>query len=188
VSDRLEDAYRELLSAVGEDPSREGLALTPSRAADAMRRLTCGYAQDLKSVLNGAVFDAPGDGMVIVRDIEYFSLCEHHLLPFFGRVHVGYIPKGKIVGLSKVARVVEVFARRLQVQERMTTQIAEAINAALAPDGVGVVCEGKHLCMMARGVEKQHSNVVTSHVLGSFRREAATRAEFMSLIRADAGV
>ncbi len=181
--DNLEDLYRGLLAEIGEDPAREGLVLTPKRAAEALRYLTRGYTMDLREVLNDAFFEASGDGMVIVRNVEYFSLCEHHLLPFFGRVHVGYIPREQIIGLSKVGRVVDVFARRLQVQERMTTQIAEAIDRAIRPEGVAVVAEGRHLCMMARGIEKQHSSVMTSHVIGVFRDDSATRNEFLSLIR-----
>jgi GTP cyclohydrolase I len=183
MSDKLKDLFRGILSEIGEDPEREGLLKTPASAAEALRYLTGGYRMSLDEVLNNAIFEASGDDMIIVRNIEYFSLCEHHVLPFFGRVHVGYIPNGKILGVSKVARVVEVFSRRLQVQERMTTQIAEALDSAIRPIGVGVVCEGKHLCMMARGVEKQHSSVTTSHVIGVFRDDPATRAEFLDLIR-----
>jgi len=179
----LAKAYKNLLSGIGEDPSREGLARTPERAAKALRYMTRGYEMSLEHVLNDAVFEASGDGMVIVRNVEYFSLCEHHLLPFFGRVHVGYLPNGKILGLSKIARIVEMYARRLQVQERMTCEIAEAIQEAIQPAGVAVVADGKHLCMMARGIEKQHSNVATSHVIGAFRDDHATRGEFLSLIR-----
>lgn len=182
MSSRLEEVYRTLLEEIGEDPTREGLIKTPHRAAEAMKFLTSGYSQSLEKVVNDAIFHETHDDMVIVRDIEYFSLCEHHLLPFFGRANIAYIPNGKIIGLSKLARITDMFARRLQVQERMTAQIAEAIQEVLDPRGVAVVCEGKHLCMMARGVEKHCSDMVTSHVLGVFRDDRATRQEFMSLL------
>jgi GTP cyclohydrolase IA len=183
VSDRLEEAYRQILIEIGEDPEREGLAKTPARAAAAFREFTRGYTQDAEAVLNRAIFTEEMDDMVLVRNIEMYSLCEHHLVPFFGSVHVGYIPNGKILGLSKVARLVEMYSRRLQVQERLTHQIAHAIQDAIQPQGVGVVVEAKHLCMMARGVEKQHSSMVTSAVLGVFREDRRTRQEFMSLLR-----
>ena len=176
--------YRGLLEQIGEDPEREGLLRTPERAAAALQFLTRGYRQDPEEVLRGALFTVDYDEMVIVKDIEMFSLCEHHMLPFFGKVHIAYIPKGKVIGLSKLPRLVDIFARRLQVQERMTTQIAEAIQSAIAPLGVGVVIEARHLCMMMRGVEKQHSSAVTSAMLGGFRDCPQTREEFLSLIRA----
>ena len=177
-----EEMYREILARLGEDPDRDGLLLTPGRVEKALAHLTKGYEEDPKKILRGALFDVDYDEMVIVKDIEMFSLCEHHILPFFGKVHVAYIPKGKVIGLSKIARLVEVFARRLQVQERMTTQIADAIQDAIAPQGVGVVIEARHLCMMMRGIEKQHSSTVTSAMVGCFR-EKETRSEFLSLVR-----
>lgn len=178
---RLVAAVSQILAAIGEDPGREGLRLTPERVARAWGHLTAGYAQDPCAVLRSAVFDEPCDDMVMVRDIEIFSLCEHHLLPFFGKCHVAYLPAGRIVGLSKLARVADLYARRLQVQERLTTQIAEAIQETLEPRGVGVVVEARHLCMMMRGVEKQHSLAVTSCLLGEFRNDPRTRTEFMEL-------
>lgn len=184
-TDRLEQIYLDLLKGIGEDPTREGLAKTPHRAAAALRDFTRGYGGDVEQVLNQAVFDEEFEDMVVVRDIEMYSLCEHHLVPFFGVVHVGYLPNGRILGLSKVARVVELFSRRLQVQERLTHQIAHAIQQAVTPRGVGVIVEARHLCMMSRGVEKQHSRMVTSCVLGAFREDRATRQEFMDLVRPD---
>ena len=184
----LEEHYREILKEIGEDPDREGLLRTPYRAQEAMKFLTRGYRQDLKELLNNAIFEEDYDDMVIVRDVEFYSLCEHHLLPFYGRAHVGYIPNGKIVGISKVARIVDMFARRLQVQERLTIEIAQAMQEALSPLGVAVVTEAKHMCMLMRGVEKQSSSVVSSHVLGTFREDRRTREEFMSLIRVNSGV
>lgn len=178
----MEEYYRKILEEVGEDPEREGLKKTPYRAAKAMKFLTRGYRQDLKDVINGAVFEEPYDDMVIVKDIEFYSLCEHHMLPFFGRCHVGYLPNGRIIGVSKIARLVEMFSRRLQVQERLTHQIAHALQDAIDPLGVGVVMEAQHLCMMMRGVEKQNSKMVTSAVLGSFRSDPRTREEFMRLL------
>src|ERR1700691_2250585 len=178
-----QEMYREILTRLGEDPTREGLAATPARVEKSMAFLTKGYEQDPTKILQDAMFDVDYDEMVIVKDIEMFSLCEHHMLPFFGKVHVAYIPNGKVIGLSKIPRLVEVFARRLQVQERMTRQIADAIQEAINPQGVGVVIEARHLCMMMRGVEKQHSAAVTSSMLGCFRDEQETRTEFLSLIR-----
>lgn len=178
----LAEAYTRLLTELGEDPGREGLARTPTRAATALLHLTSGYNTNLETILNGAVFEEAVDDMIIVRDIEFYSLCEHHLLPFFGAVHVGYLPAGKIVGLSKIARIVDMFSRRLQVQERMTHDIAHTILDAISARGVGVVVEARHLCMMARGVEKQDSRMVTSSVLGSFRDDRTTRQEFMELL------
>jgi GTP cyclohydrolase I len=177
-----EDIYREILRRFDEDPTRDGLIRTPERVEKAMTFLTKGYHQDPTTILRGALFDVDYDEMVIVKDIEMFSLCEHHMLPFFGKVHVAYIPNGKVIGLSKIPRLVEVFARRLQVQERMTRQIADSIHEAIAPQGVGVVIEARHLCMMMRGVEKQHSSTVTSAMLGVFQKQN-TRSEFLSLVR-----
>ncbi len=176
------EIYREILSRLGEDPSREGLLATPGRVEKSMAFLTKGYDEDPTEILRGALFDEDYDEMVIVKDIEIFSLCEHHMLPFFGKVHVAYIPKGKVIGLSKIPRLVEVFARRLQVQERLTRQIADAIQHAIEPQGVGVVIEARHLCMMMRGIEKQHSSTVTSAMVGCFRQKE-TRLEFLSLVR-----
>lgn len=179
----MQQQIHELLVEMGEDPSREGLVDTPARVEKSLRYLTRGYTQTLGKVVNGALFEAESDDMVIVRDIEFFSLCEHHMLPFFGKCHVGYIPDGKIIGVSKVARIVDMFARRLQVQERLTKQISEALMSILGAQGVGVVMEAQHLCMQMRGVEKQHSVMTTSSMIGSFRRELATRNEFTRLIR-----
>ena len=178
-----QELLRELLLRLGEDPDRDGLKRTPERMQKALEYLTKGYQQDAAAVLQGALFEVSYDEMVIVKDIEMFSLCEHHLLPFFGKVHVAYIPNGKVLGLSKIPRLVDIFARRLQVQERLTVQIAETIQEAIQPQGVGVVVEARHLCVMMRGVEKQHSAAVTSHMLGSFRSSDKTREEFLSLIR-----
>ncbi len=178
-----QDLLREVLLRLGEDPTRDGLLRTPERMQKSLEYLTKGYEQDPDKVLQGALFDVPYDEMVIVKDIEMFSLCEHHLLPFFGKVHVAYIPNGKVLGLSKIPRLVDIFARRLQVQERLTVQIAETIQSAIQPQGVGVVIEARHLCVMMRGVEKQHSSAVTSHMLGTFRNADKTREEFLSLIR-----
>ncbi len=177
-----EEMYRELLRRVGEDPNRDGLLRTPGRVEKTLSYLTKGYQEDPLQLLRAALFDVDYDEMVIVKDVEMFSLCEHHMLPFFGKVHVAYIPKGKVVGLSKIARLVEVFSRRLQVQERMTRQIADAIQEAIAPQGVGVVIEARHLCMMMRGIEKQNSSTVTSAMVGCFQQKE-TRAEFLSLVR-----
>jgi len=183
ASASTQELLRELLARLGEDPQRDVLRRTPERMQKALEYLTRGYDQDAGAVLRGALFDVGYDEMVIVKDIEMFSLCEHHILPFFGKVHVAYIPNGKVVGLSKIPRLVDIFARRLQVQERLTVQIAETIQDAIQPQGVGVVVEARHLCVMMRGVEKQHSSAVTSHMLGSFRNSDKTREEFLSLIR-----
>ena len=179
----FEQLVREMIIRLGEDPSREGLMATPERLHKAMKYLTKGYSENAEDVLRKALFTVNYDEMVIVKDIEMFSLCEHHMLPFFGKVHVAYVPNGKVLGLSKIPRLVELFARRLQIQERLTTQIAETIQKVIEPQGVGVVIEARHLCMMMRGVEKQHSAAVTSSMLGCFRTEEETRTEFLSLIR-----
>jgi GTP cyclohydrolase I len=179
----MEALIRQLLESVGEDADREGLVKTPARVAKAMTFLTSGYSANIDDVLNGALFTVDYSEMVIVRDIDYYSLCEHHLLPFFGKCHVAYIPNGRVIGLSKIPRLVNVFARRLQIQERMTAQIAETIQEKIDPVGVAVVCEGTHLCMSMRGVEKQNSTAVTSSMLGSFRTCARTRMEFLSLLK-----
>jgi GTP cyclohydrolase IA len=173
----------QILHHLGEDPSRDGLLKTPLRVEKAMRDLTAGYHIQVSDVINGALFDVDYDEMVIVKDIEYYSLCEHHLLPFHGRIHVAYIPNGKVIGLSKIPRIVDIFARRLQVQERLTQQVAQTIMEAIQPKGVGVVATGHHFCMMMRGVEKQCSDTVTSTMLGSFRNNRETRTEFLSLIQ-----
>jgi GTP cyclohydrolase I len=183
----MQELLREFLVRLGEDPEREGLLRTPERMERSLEYLTRGYNEDPEKILQDALFTVSYDEMVIVRDIEMFSLCEHHVLPFFGKVHVAYIPNGKVIGLSKIPRLVEVFARRLQVQERLTTQIAETIQHAIQPQGVGVVIEARHLCMMMRGVEKQHSSAVTSAMLGVFRDCQETREEFLALIRARTG-
>jgi GTP cyclohydrolase IA len=178
-----QELYRELLVRIGEDPTRDGLLDTPERMEKSMAFLTRGYAMDVKTVLHEALFEVEYDEMVIVKDIEFFSMCEHHLLPFFGKAHVAYVPNGKVIGLSKIPRVVDVFARRLQVQERLTTQIADAITEAIDPQGVAVILEAQHLCMMMRGVEKQHSDTVTSAMRGVFKTQLQTRNEFLSLVR-----
>ena len=183
-SDALAEAVRSIIGHIGEDPEREGLLKTPQRVAQSVRFLTSGYQQDVDKILNGALYEVAYDEMVIVKDIEIFSLCEHHLLPFFGRCHVAYIPTRHVIGLSKIPRLVDVFARRLQVQERLTTQIAETIMEKIKPQGVGVVLEARHLCMIMRGVEKQNSVAVTSAMLGVFRDCDQTRAEFLRLVRA----
>ncbi len=182
MSDEISNAYKRILQEIGEDPSREGLLRTPLRAANAMRYLTRGYGMKLEDVLGGAIFEEDNRDMIVVRDIDFFSLCEHHVLPFFGKCHVAYIPSGKVIGLSKIPRIVELFSRRLQLQERLTSQIAGAIQEAISPMGVAVVMEAQHLCMMMRGVEKQNSLAVTSAMLGVFQRRQATRMEFLSLL------
>ena len=179
----MEDLIRQLLAELGEDPTREGLLRTPHRVAQSLSFLTSGYSADIDEVLNDALFTVDYNEMVIVKDIDYYSLCEHHLLPFFGKCHVAYIPRTRVIGLSKIPRVVDVFARRLQIQERMTNQIAETIREKIDPLGVAVVCEGTHLCMSMRGVEKQNSFAVTSAMLGAFRDQARTRMEFLELIK-----
>ena len=179
----MEEYYRNLLKYIGEDVGREGLRATPQRAAKAFQYLTKGYRDNIDEIINDAVFESDNDEMIIVKDIELYSLCEHHLLPFFGKCHVGYLPNGKILGLSKIARIVDVFARRLQVQENLTKQIAETLLKYTKAKGVGVVIEAQHLCMMMRGVEKQNSIMKTSCMLGAFRKENSTRSEFLSLIK-----
>ncbi|ELS02976.1 GTP cyclohydrolase I [Xenococcus sp. PCC 7305] len=181
--ERLQDAVRVMLESLGEDPNREGLLKTPKRVAEAMQFLTQGYNQSLETIINGAIFDEGHNEMVLVRDINFFSLCEHHMLPFMGRAHVAYIPNQKVVGLSKLARIVEMYARRLQVQERLTRQVAEALQEALEPQGVAVVMEATHMCMSMRGVQKPGSWTVTSAMLGVFQEEQKTREEFLNLIR-----
>ncbi len=180
--EELSNAFREILEAVGEDPERQGLARTPERAARAFEFLTQGYRQDVADVVNDAIYDSDASEIVMVKDIELYSMCEHHLLPFIGRAHVAYIPNGKVIGLSKVARIVDVFARRFQIQEQLTTQVADALMQALRPLGVAVVIEAKHLCMMMRGVEKQNSVMKTSCLLGVFKEDARTRSEFLALL------
>jgi GTP cyclohydrolase IA len=184
----MAELVRRLLVGLGEDVERDGLQRTPERVANALLELTKGYRMNVEEVLNGALFEVTYDEMVIVKDIEMFSLCEHHLLPFFGKVHVAYIPGKKVIGLSKIARLVEMFSRRLQIQERLTSQIAKTIEQAIAPEGVGVVIEARHLCMMMRGIEKQHSSAVTSSMLGAFRDNVQTREEFLSLINRSNGI
>ncbi|HXG55153.1 MAG TPA: GTP cyclohydrolase I FolE [Vicinamibacterales bacterium] len=179
----MQEIIRQLLSELGENPSREGLLDTPKRVEKSFRFLTSGYQADVDAVLNGALFSVDYNEMVIVKDIDFYSMCEHHLLPFFGKCHVAYIPNGRVVGLSKIPRVVEIFSRRLQVQERLTNQIAATILEKVQPIGVGVVLEARHLCMSMRGVEKQNSSAVTSAMLGTFRSDARTRSEFLELIR-----
>lgn len=179
----MEKLVEQWLKAIGEDPTREGLLNTPGRVAEAWQFLTRGYRQDPKSVINDAIFTVDSNHMVIVKDIELYSLCEHHMLPFFGRCHIGYIPNGKVLGVSKLARATDLFARRLQIQERLTNQIAELIMETVSPEGVGVVIEAQHLCMMMRGVEKQNSNMITSAMIGSFRDSISTRNEFLQLIQ-----
>ncbi|MCE3238801.1 MAG: folE [Gammaproteobacteria bacterium] len=179
----METYFKEIIKAIGEDPHRDGLENTPKRAATALKFLTHGYQQSVESVVNGALFETDNDEMVIVKDIELYSLCEHHLLPFIGKCHVAYIPHGRVIGLSKIARIVDLFARRLQVQERLTKEIAETLLQITHGRGVGVIIEAKHLCMMMRGVQKQNSVMTTSVMLGSFRTDRATRAEFLSLVQ-----
>jgi GTP cyclohydrolase I len=183
----IADLVRRMINLVGEDPEREGLRKTPERFEKAFKFLTSGYHQNAESVLNGATFSVCYDEMVVVKDIEFFSLCEHHLLPFFGKCHVAYLPNKRVIGLSKVARLVNMFARRLQIQERLTSQIAKAIEEKISPEGVGVIVEARHLCMQMRGVEKQHGQAVTSAMLGSFRHNKQTRDEFLSLVRTQNG-
>ncbi|HEX5226279.1 MAG TPA: GTP cyclohydrolase I FolE [Bryobacteraceae bacterium] len=180
----IADLMQKVLVKMGEDPQREGLLRTPQRADKALRFLTSGYDTDIDSIVNGALFDEKCDEMVVVKDIEFYSLCEHHLLPFFGTMHVAYLPNNKVIGLSKIPRIVDMYARRLQVQERLTHQIAETLQDVLKPKGVGVICEARHFCMMMRGVEKQHSGTVTSAMLGGFRERKSTRDEFLSLVSA----
>jgi GTP cyclohydrolase I len=173
---------KKLLLKIGEDPSRDGLVRTPDRAEKALRFLTSGYQTDIHSIINGAMFSEKCDEMVVIKDIEFYSMCEHHLLPFFGIMHVAYLPKDKLIGLSKVPRIVDMFARRLQVQERLTQQVAATIDEVVQPRGVGVICEARHFCMMMRGVQKQHSGTLTSAMLGAFRKQKETRDEFLSLV------
>ncbi len=172
----------EVIKELGEDPGRDGLSRTPIRVEKALRFLTSGYSYDIDQIVNGALFDVKYDEVVIVRDIEFFSMCEHHMLPFFGKIHVAYLPDSKVIGLSKIPRIVDVFARRLQIQERLTQQVAETIQRLLNPRGVGVICEARHFCMMMRGVEKQHSGAITSAMLGAFRDNKETRHELLSLV------
>jgi GTP cyclohydrolase IA len=182
TSRNIEPQVREILEAIGEDPTREGLVRTPERVEKALKFLTSGYRTDIQEVLNGALYEVKYDEMVVVKDIEFFSMCEHHMLPFFGKVHVAYLPNKRVIGLSKIPRIVDVFARRLQIQERMTQEIAQTIQEVVDPVGVGVVCEARHFCMMMRGVEKQHSGAVTSAMLGAFRDRKETRDEFLALV------
>ena len=182
ASGRIAGRIREILGELGENPERDGLKRTPERFEKALRFLTSGYQQDPAKLLNGAMFNVAYDEMVVVKDIEVYSLCEHHLLPFFGKAHIAYVPNGKVVGLSKAARLVDVFARRLQVQERLTREVADAIDEAIHPQGVAVILEAQHLCMMMRGVEKQHSSTITSAMLGVFKTQLQTRNEFLSLV------
>jgi len=178
IASRMKD----VLEILGEDPSREGLVRTPERYEKAMRYLTSGYTTNLEEIVNGALFTVKVDSMVIVKDVEFFSMCEHHMLPFFGKMHVAYLPKDKVIGLSKIPRIIDMYSRRLQLQERLTQQVAEAMVDVISPRGVGVLCEARHFCMMMRGVEKQHSGTVTSTMLGSFRSNKSTRDEFLSLV------
>jgi GTP cyclohydrolase IA len=182
-NESIADLVRKMIAQLGEDPDREGLRKTPERFEKALRFLTSGYQENVEQLLNGATFSVAYDEMVIVKDIEFFSLCEHHLLPFFGKVHIAYLPNKRVIGLSKVARLVNMFARRLQIQERMTSQIAQALEEKIDPQGVGVIVEARHLCMQMRGVEKQHSKAVTSAMLGAFRHNKQTRDEFLALVR-----
>ena len=178
----LAPLIKEMLSILGENPGRDGLLRTPERVDKALRFLTSGYQADAEQIIRGALYEVKYDEMVLVKDIEFFSLCEHHMLPFFGKVHVAYLPRNRVIGLSKIPRVVDVFARRLQIQERLTQQIAETIQKAIDPVGVGVICEARHFCMMMRGVEKQHSGATTSAMLGAFRKNKSTRDEFLALV------
>ncbi len=179
----MKNAIKTILTQIGEDPSREGLRNTPDRVEKSLKYLTRGYHQNVQDVINGAIFTAESDDMVIVKNIEFYSMCEHHMLPFFGQCHIGYIPKGKILGVSKLARLVDMFARRLQIQERLTNQVAQSVLEAVGCEGVGVVMEAQHMCMLMRGVEKQNSIMTTSAMLGSFRKDASTRSEFLNLIK-----
>jgi GTP cyclohydrolase I len=183
VNQPIAPLVKQILERLGEDAGRDGLARTPERVERALRFLTSGYAMDVNKVVNGALFAVKYDEMVIMKDIEFFSMCEHHMLPFFGKVHVAYIPRDRVIGLSKLPRLVDVFARRLQIQERMTQQIAQTIQELIDPVGVGVICEARHFCMMMRGVEKQHSGAVTSAMLGAFRDQKETRDEFLALVK-----
>jgi GTP cyclohydrolase IA len=180
----ISDLMQKVLVKLGEDPAREGLVRTPERAEKALRFLTSGYETNLESIVNGALFEEKCDEMVVVKDIEFYSLCEHHLLPFFGTMHVAYLPNNRVIGLSKIPRIVDMYARRLQLQERLTHEVAETLNQVLRPKGVGVICEARHFCMMMRGVEKQHSGTITSAMLGGFRERKETRDEFLSLVSA----
>ena len=182
-SNSIASRMKDVLEMLGEDSAREGLTRTPERYEKAMRYLTSGYTTSLEEIVNGALFSVKSDGMVIVKDIEFFSLCEHHMLPFFGKMHVGYLPKDNVIGLSKIPRIIDMFARRLQVQERFTQEVAEAITQVTGPRGVGVLCEAQHFCMMMRGVEKQHSGTVTSTMMGAFRGNKSTRDEFLALVQ-----
>lgn len=179
----MENEVKNILVGIGEDPTREGLLGTPERVAKSLEYLTRGYRQNIDEVINGAIFTASSDDMIIVKNIEFYSMCEHHMLPFFGKCHIGYIPNGKIIGVSKLARLVDMFARRLQIQERLTHQVAQSIMDVLGSTGAGVVMEAQHMCMLMRGVEKQNSVMTTSAMLGSFRKEASTRGEFLTLIK-----
>ena len=183
MDNKLEELYRQLMVGIGEDPSREGLVKTPARAAKALQYLTRGYQQSIDEVVNKAIFESDNDQMILVKDIELYSLCEHHLLPFIGKCHVAYIPTGKVIGLSKIARIVDMFAARLQIQENLTKQIADTVMHAIQPAGVGVIIEAQHLCMMMRGVEKQNSKMTTSMMLGTFLDHDRTRSEFLRLVR-----
>jgi GTP cyclohydrolase I len=183
MSNELDSYYKNIIRSIGEDPDRDGLLNTPGRAARAMQYLTRGYGQSLDEVVNNAIFESDNDEMILVKDIELYSLCEHHLLPFIGKCHVAYIPTGKVIGLSKIARIVAMFARRLQIQENLTKQIADSLMDIIQPSGVGVIIEAQHLCMMMRGVEKQNSSMTTSMMLGSFRKDDRTRSEFLRLSR-----
>lgn len=180
--DPIAESIERILGALGEDPKREGLLRTPERGEKALRFLTSGYEANIEEIVNGAIFHEKCDEMVLVKDIEFFSLCEHHLLPFFGKIHVAYLPRKKVIGLSKIPRIVDAFARRLQIQERLTQQVAQTIQETIDPLGVGVICEARHFCMMMRGVEKQHSGAMTSAMLGAFRARKETRDEFLSLV------
>jgi GTP cyclohydrolase I len=178
----IADHMREVIQSLGEDPTREGLLRTPERTEKALKYLTSGYSADIRKIVNGALFEVEYDEVVVVRDIEFFSMCEHHMLPFFGKMHVAYLPGSKVIGLSKIPRIVDVFARRLQIQERLTQQVAETLQELLSPRGVAVICEARHFCMMMRGVEKQHSGAITSAMLGAFRDSKETRSELLSLV------